>query len=271
MDVKQLEKKAKQHRREIIQMIYDAQSGHPGGSLSAIDLLTALYGTILKFNPKKTDWPDRDRFVYSKGHACPALYTVLADHGYFSKEEFKKFRKLGAMLQGHADRKWTPGVEFSAGSLGQGLSFAIGIALAGRLDKKNYKTWCMIGDGETEEGAVWEAAMAASQFKLSNLIAILDYNQVQQTGKVKDIMSLEPIEDKWKAFGWRTFDIDGHNMKHIVDTLQKASRDDGRPTIIIAHTKKGKGVSFMELNEKFHGKAPNEEEYKKAMEELNDG
>ncbi|HLC64918.1 MAG TPA: transketolase [Candidatus Nanoarchaeia archaeon] len=267
--IQKLESKAKQHRKEIIQMVYDAQSGHPGGSLSAIDIITALYGYKLKFNPKKPDWPDRDRFVYSKGHACPALYAVLADHGYFSKGEFKKFRKLGGMLQGHADRKWTPGVEFSAGSLGQGLGFAIGIALAGRLDKKNYKVYCMIGDGECEEGAVWEGAMAAAQFKLKNLIAIMDSNKVQQTGKVKDIMNLEPIEAKWKAFGWRTIAINGHNMKDIVSALDSAVKDDGRPSIIIANTIKGKGVSFMELNEKFHGKAPNDEEYKKAMGELN--
>ncbi|MBI4440291.1 transketolase [Candidatus Woesearchaeota archaeon] len=267
MDTKALENKAREHRIEIIQMIYDAQSGHPGGSLSAIDILTALYGYKMKFNPKKPDWEDRDRFVYSKGHACPALYTVLADHGYFSREEFKKFRKLGGMLQGHADRKWTPGVEFSAGSLGQGLGFAIGIALAGRLDKKDYKVYCMLGDGECEEGAVWESAMAAPNFRLKNLIAILDYNKVQQTGKVKDIMNLEPIEDKWKSFGWRTIVIDGHSMKEIVSALDAAVKDG--PTIIIANTKKGKGVSFMELNEKFHGKAPNAEEYKKAMEELN--
>ncbi|MFC1768140.1 transketolase [Nanoarchaeota archaeon] len=270
MDVKELEKKAKQHRREIIQMIYDVQSGHPGGSLSAIDVLTALYGHKLNFDSKKTDWPDRDRFVYSKGHACPALYTVLADQGYFSKDEFKGFRRFGHMLQGHADRKWVPGVEFSAGSLGQGLAFSIGIAFSGRIDKKDFKVYCMLGDGECDEGSVWESAMAAAHFKLNNLIAILDYNKVQQTGKTEAIMSLEPVEDKWKAFGWRTIVIDGHNMKEIVDALDNAAKDDGRPTMIIANTKKGKGVSFMELNEKFHGKAPNEEEYKQAMEELKD-
>lgn len=264
----ELKLKAKELRKEILTMIYKAQSGHPGGSLSEIDMLVALYYYKLKIDPKKPDWEDRDRFVLSKGHASPGLYVVLADKGFFPKSELDSFRKINMMLQGHPELS-TPGIDFAGGALGQGLSFALGIALACRLDKRKCGVYAMIGDGESQEGAVWEAAMAAAFYKLDNLIAILDKNQVQQTGKVKDIMDIGNAALKWKSFGWNVIDINGHDMGQIVSALDKASKmKNKKPTIIISNTIKGKGVSFMELNHKFHGKAPNDEEYKKAMEDI---
>ncbi|MBI2130454.1 transketolase [Candidatus Woesearchaeota archaeon] len=265
--VLKLKQKAKELRKEIIEITYSAQSGHPGGSLSEIDVLVALYGHKMNINPKKPDWQDRDRLVLSKGHASPGLYAVLADKGYFPKSELKNFRKINSMLQGHPELN-TPGIEFAGGSLGQGISFSVGLALAGKLDKKNYKVYCIIGDGEAQEGIVWEASMAAGFYKLDNLIAILDKNQVQETGMTKDVMDIDPVADKWKAFNWHVIDIDGHDMGQIVDALDQAGKIKGRPVMIISRTIKGKGVSFMELNHKFHGKAPNEEEYKKAIEEI---
>ena len=264
----ELKLKAKELRKEILTMIYKAQSGHPGGSLSEIDMLVALYYYKLKIDPKKPDWEDRDRFVLSKGQASPGLYVVLADKGFFPKSELDSFRKINMMLQGHPELS-TPGIDFAGGALGQGLSFALGIALACRLDKRKFGVYAMIGDGESQEGAVWEAAMAAAFYKLDNLIAILDKNQVQQTGKVKDIMDIGNAALKWKSFGWNVIDINGHDMGQIVSALDKASKmKNKKPTIIISNTIKGKGVSFMELNHKFHGKAPNDEEYKKAMEDI---
>jgi len=263
-----LKQKARELRREILTMIYNAQSGHPGGSLSAIDMLVGLYYYKLKIDPKNPMWPDRDRFVLSKGHCSPALYTVLADKGYFSKSEIGGYRKIGRMLQGHPELS-TPGVDFAGGSLGQGISFALGIALACKLDKKTCNVYAMLGDGEIQEGIVWESSMAASFYKLDNMIVILDKNQVQQTGKVKDVMDVGNVNLKWKAFGWNVIDINGHDMQQIVKALDKASKmKNKRPTMIISNTIKGKGVSFMELNHKFHGKAPNEEEYKSAIEEI---
>jgi len=263
-----LKQKARELRREILTMIYNAQSGHPGGSLSAIDMLVGLYYYKLKIDPKNPMWPDRDRFVLSKGHCSPALYTVLADKGYFSKSEIEGYRKIGRMLQGHPELS-TPGVDFAGGSLGQGISFALGIALACKLDKKTCNVYAMLGDGEIQEGIVWESSMAASFYKLDNMIVILDKNQVQQTGKVKDVMDVGNVNLKWKAFGWNVIDINGHDMQQIVKALDKASKmKNKRPTMIISNTIKGKGVSFMELNHKFHGKAPNEEEYKSAIEEI---
>ncbi|MBI2660952.1 transketolase [Candidatus Woesearchaeota archaeon] len=265
--VLKLKQKAKELRKEIIEITYNAQSGHPGGSLSEIDVLVALYHHKMNVNPKKPEWQDRDRLVLSKGHASPGLYAVLADKGYFPKSELKNFRKINSMLQGHPELN-TPGIEFAGGSLGQGISFSIGLALAGKLDKKNHKVYCIIGDGEAQEGIVWEASMAAGFYKLDNLIAILDKNQVQETGMTKDVMDIDPVADKWKAFNWHVIDIDGHDMGQIVDALDQAGKIKGRPVMIISRTIKGKGVSFMELNHKFHGKAPNEEEYKKAIEEI---
>ncbi len=263
-----LKQKAKELRKEIITVIYKAQSGHPGGSLSEIDVLVALYHYKLKAEPKNPMWQDRDRFVLSKGHASPGIYAVLADKGFFPKSELGGYRKIGRMLQGHPELS-TPGIDFAGGALGQGLSFAVGIAMACRLDKRNCSVYAMIGDGESQEGAIWEASMAAAFHKLDNLIVILDKNQVQQTGKTKDIMDIGDAALKWKAFGWNVIDINGHDMAQIVEALDNASKlKNKKPTIIISNTIKGKGVSFMELNHKFHGKAPNDEEYKKAMEEI---
>ena len=265
--LKELKKIANEIRKESLIMTHRAQSGHPGGSLSEADILAALYFYKLRLNPKKPDWEDRDRFILSKGHACPAYYAVLAMKGFLPKEELKTFRKINSRLQGHPELK-TPGVDFAGGSLGQGVCFANGIAIAGKLDKKDYKVYVLIGDGESQEGAVWEAAMAASHHKLDNLVLILDKNQVQETGKTKDVMNIDPAPDKWKAFGFEVFEIDGHNMEEIVKALDKADSVKEKPVMIVANTIKGKGVSFMELNYKFHGKAPDDEQFEKAMEEL---
>ena len=264
----ELKKIANEIRKESLIMVHRARSGHIGGSFSEAEILSALYFYKLRVDPEKPDWKERDRFVLSKGHASPAYYTALAMKGFFDKKELESFRKINSMLQGHPELN-TPGVDFAGGSLGQGVCFANGIAIAGKLDKKNYKVYVLIGDGESQEGAVWEAAMAAAHHKLDNLILILDKNQVQETGKTKDVMSIDPAADKWKAFGFEVFDIDGHNMKQIVETLDKADKVKGKPVMIVANTIKGKGVSFMELNYKFHGKAPNDEQFEKAMEELN--
>jgi len=263
----ELKQKAKELRKEIITMIYNAQSGHPGGSLSCIDMLVGLYYYKLRIDSKNPMWEDRDRFVLSKGHCSPAIYAVLADKGYFPKSELDGYRKIGRMLQGHPEFN-TPGIDFAGGALGQGMGFALGIALACNLDKRNCNIYAMIGDGESQEGAVWEASMAAAFYKLDNLIVILDKNQVQQTGKTKDIMDIGNVALKWKAFGWNVIEINGHDMVQIAKALDKAGKKNKKPTIIISNTIKGKGVSFMELNHKFHGKAPNDEEYKKAMEEI---
>lgn len=266
--VKDLEEKAQRFRVQVIKMIYKAQSGHPGGSLSAMDIVTALYFHHLKINSQKPAWEDRDRFVLSKGHAAPALYVVLAELGYFPKEALFTLRQVGSILQGHPDMRKTPGVEMSTGSLGNGLSVAIGMALGARLARKNYRVYALIGDGEVDEGGVWEAAMAASKYKLDNLTAICDFNRVQLDGPIDEIMPLDPLPDKWEAFNWNVTEIDGHNMGEILDTLDEAMGVRGKPTIIMAHTIKGKGVSFMEGKFQWHGSAPNEEEYKIALKEL---
>jgi transketolase len=265
--IKELEEKAKQIRRLIIQMLAKAGSGHPGGSLSATDLITALFFAVLRHNPKDPNWPQRDRFHMSKGHCCPLWYAVLAEAGYFSKDKLLTLRQLGSILQGHPDRR-TPGVEVASGSLGQGLSVALGISLAAKIDKKDYRAYCLMGDGEIQEGNIWEAAMAASHYKCDNLYGIVDYNGFQIDGKTKDIMELEPLVAKWQAFGWHTIEIDGHNMRQILDAYQEAKTIKGKPTVIIAHTIKGKGVSFMENVVDFHGRAPTKEEAEKALKEL---
>jgi len=260
-----LTSKSKVYRRQIVEMVYRAGSGHPGGSLSSIDIINALYNYKLSVSPKEPKSPERDRFILSKGHDCPALYAVLADKGFFPKAELDNFRKINHLLEGHTSIK-IPGVDMSGGSLGQGLSFAIGIAFARKIDKMNFKIYVMLGDGEVQEGEVWEAAMTASHYAL-DITAILDKNGIQNDWFVKETKSIEPIEKKWQAFGWKTIRINGHDFDEILDALDEAEKIKG-PVIIIADTIKGKGVSFMENNPDFHGKAPNDEEYKKAMEEL---
>jgi transketolase len=264
----ELKAMAKKLRRHVITMITTAGSGHPGGSLSAADIIAALYFRILRYDPQNPQWPNRDRFILSKGHAAPILYAALAEGGYFPTTELATLRKLDSRLQGHADRKFTPGVEMSAGSLGMGLSFAVGIALAARLDSKIYRTYTLLSDGECEEGQTWEAALSAAHFGLDNLTAIVDYNGIQLSGWTCDIMNLEPFPRKWQAFGWHTVNIDGHDFDQILSACQKAKRTKGKPTVIIAHTVKGKGVSFMENNVAFHGKAPTPEEAERALKEL---
>ena len=266
--IKELEAKAKQIRRFIIQMLAKAGSGHPGGSLSATDLITVLYfGNILRHNPKNTDWPDRDRFHMSKGHCCPLWYAVLAESGYFPVDQLWTLRQLGSLLQGHPDRR-TPGIDVASGSLGQGISVGVGMSLAAKIDQKDYRIYVLIGDGETQEGNIWEAAMAASHYKCDNLCGILDYNGFQIDGRVKDIMNIEPVIGKWQAFGWHVIEIDGHNIGEILSAYQEAKTVKGKPSIIIAHTIKGKGVSFMENVVDFHGRAPTKEEAEKALKEL---
>lgn len=266
-EIKSLEDKAKQIRRLIIKMLAKAGSGHPGGSLSSCDLITCLYFKIMRYRASEPNWPDRDRFHLSKGHCCPALYAALAEAGYFPVDELWTLRKLGSILQGHPDRR-TPGVEVASGSLGQGLSVALGMSLAGKIDNRQYRVYCLLGDGEIQEGNIWEAAMASAHYKCDNLCAILDYNGFQIDGCIKEIMNLEPIVDKWSSFGWHTIEIDGHKIKEILGAFEEAKTIKGKPSIIIAHTIKGKGVSFMENVLDFHGRAPTKEEAEKALKEL---
>ena len=266
--VNALKEKAKQIRIDVLEMTTEAGSGHPGGSLSEADIIAALYFYKLKHDPKRCGWPDRDRFVLSKGHACPALYSTLARSGYFDVKELKTLRKLGSRLQGHPERDRCAGIEASTGPLGQGLSFANGIALAGKLDKKDYNVYVMLGDGEIEEGQVWEAAMTAPHYKLDNVIAIVDSNNLQIDGYVSDVKGVQPIAAKFKAFGWHTIEINGNDMAQVVDALDKASTNKGKPTAIIAKTIKSKGVSFMEDKVEWHGKALSKEQLQEALKEL---
>ena len=259
---------AKRLRRHIISMIGKAGSGHPGGSLSAVEIVTALYFGCLRHNPEDPCWSDRDRFILSKGHAAPVLYAVLAECGYFPLEELSTLRQLDSRLQGHTDCRLTAGVEMSAGSLGQGVSFAIGVALAGRLNQQQYRVYVLLGDGECDEGQVWEAAMAAAHFKLDNLVAIVDNNGLQIDGWNRDVMNLAPFGEKWQAFGWQVIEVDGHELPSLIDAFGRAKLIKGQPTVIIAHTVKGKGVSFMENNPDFHGKAPTAVEVEIALKEL---
>lgn len=271
MDEKTLEflkEKAKIIRRHIIRMTGAAGSGHPGGSLSAADIITYLYFKELRVDPENPAWPNRDRFILSKGHAAPVLYAVLAERGFFPIEELIKLRKIDSPLQGHPDMKKVKGVEMSTGSLGTGFSTSIGMALAARMDNKDNRIFVMLGDGEIQEGQVWEAAMAAAHYKLDNLIAILDYNGLQIDGPVTDVMSPEPLPDKWRAFGWEVIEIDGHDFNSIERAIKTAKEIKGRPTMIIAKTIKGKGVSFMENQAGWHGSAPNQEQVEQALQEL---
>ena len=262
---------ARDMRVDIIRMIEAAGSGHPGGSLSVIDLLTVLYWKFLKHDPKKPDWADRDRLILSKGHACPALYAVMAKRGYFDKSLLATLRKLDSPLQGHPDRLRLPGIEFSSGSLGQGLSVGLGMAFAEKLDKRASKAYVILGDGEMQEGQLWEAFMAAPKFKLDNLIAIVDHNGGQIDGQVHDVMDLEPLGDKLRAFNWDVQTIDGHDFAAIEKALANAQKAGGAPHAIIAKTIKGKGVSFMEGNIAWHGSAPKKEDADKAVKEILDG
>jgi transketolase len=268
LSVKEMEGVAKKLRRHIITMTGEAGSGHPGGSLSSVEIVTTLYFNLLRHNPEDPQWPDRDRFVLSKGHAAPLLYATLAECGYFPIEELLTLRKLGSCLQGHCDSNATAGVEMTAGSLGQGLSFSIGVALAGRLDSKDYTVYVLLGDGECDEGQVWEAAMAAAHHKLDRLMAIVDNNGLQIDGWNRDVMNLEPFNEKWQAFGWHVIEVDGHNIAQLIDAFSRAKSVKGKPSVIIAHTVKGKGVSFMENNPDFHGKAPTAAEVELALKEL---
>ncbi len=259
---------AKRLRRHVITMTATAGSGHPGGSLSAADIITALYFKAMRHNPQNPQWLDRDRFILSKGHAAPILYAALAESGYFPVEELATLRKLDSRLQGHTDRNLTPGGEMSAGSLGMGLSFGIGVALAAKLDHRDYRTYVLLSDGECDEGQTWEAALSAAHFKIDNLTAIVDCNQIQLTGWTRDIMNLEPLSQKWQAFGWHTIDVDGHDFNQILAAFKEAEKIKNKPPVIIARTIKGKGVSFMENKAKFHGKAPTPEEAERALKEL---
>jgi len=268
LTIEEMREMAKKLRRHIISMIGKAGSGHPGGSLSAVEIVTALYFKVLRHNPSNTCWSDRDRFILSKGHAAPLLYAALAEAGYFPVEELLTLRQLDSHLQGHTDRTACSGVEMSAGALGQGLSFAIGIALAGRLNSQSYRVYVLLGDGECDEGQVWEAAMAAAHFKVDNLVAIVDNNGQQIDGWNRDVMNLDPFDKKWQAFGWRVIEVDGHDLTQLINAFEQAKSAKGQPTVIIAHTIKGKGVSFMENNPSFHGKAPNAEEMEIALKEL---
>ncbi|SES80646.1 transketolase subunit A [Anaerobranca gottschalkii DSM 13577] len=259
---------AKQVRRNILEMVTAGKSGHPGGSLSAVEILTALYFHVMNIDPQNPHKKDRDRFVLSKGHASPVLYGVLAERGFFPKEEMKGFRKIDSLLQGHPDMKAIPGVDMTSGSLGQGLSVANGMALAGKLDNSPYYVYVLLGDGEVQEGQVWEAAMTAAHYKLDNVIAFLDYNGLQIDGDVEDVMGVTPLDKKWEAFNWHVQVIDGHNYDEILAAIENAKNTKGKPSIIIAKTVKGKGVSFMENKAEWHGTAPSEEQLQQALKEL---
>ena len=268
MEIKELENKAKEIRKSIIKQVYFAGSGHPGGSLSIADIMAVLYFDELRINEKEPKWEDRDRLILSKGHCAPALYASLAERGFFEKEELKTFRNIESNLQGHPDMNKVPGVDMTSGSLGQGLSVANGIAISGKMENKDYRVYCILGDGEIEEGQIWEAAMTSSKYKLDNLCVIIDNNNLQINGKIADIINPYPIDEKFKSFGFYVLTIDGNNIEEILEGFKQAKLNKNKPTCIIAKTIKGKGVSYMEDQVDWHGKAPNEEQYNKAMEEL---
>ncbi|MGM0366778.1 MAG: transketolase [Actinomycetota bacterium] len=265
---RELEKIANQLRCDALKMIYLAQSGHPGGSLSAADIVTALYFNIMKVDPSRPRWPDRDRFILSKGHACPIWYAALAKKGYFDTEILWKLRKIGSPLQGHPDMNKTIGVDMTTGSLGNGLSVGCGMAFYGRIFKKDYHTYVILGDGEINEGIVWEAAMNAAKYRLDNITAFIDYNHLQLDGTTEEIMPLEPLREKWEAFNWHVQSIDGHDMQQIIDAAYKAKDTKNMPSMIIADTVKGKGVPFMEKVCDWHGDAPDERQYEEAISHL---
>jgi len=267
-NVEELQAVARSVRRHIVEMIGEAKSGHPGGSLSAVEIVVSLFYDIMRHDPSNPKWPERDRFILSKGHAAPVLYSVMAQCGYVPEDQLNTLRRLGSIYQGHPDRRFIPSVEASTGSLGVGLSVGIGMAEAARLDKSPTRVYVMLGDGEIQEGQIWEAAMYASYHKVDNIVAIVDYNKIQLDGWVKDIMGIEPVADKWRAFGWNTVEVDGHDIPALQKAFADAAVCKGQPTVLVAHTIKGKGVSFMENNPKFHGNAPTKEEVALALKEI---
>lgn len=267
-DIQKLNDIAKQVRRDIIDEVYNAQSGHPGGALSVADILTVLYFNQMNINPDNPKAETRDRLILSKGHCCPALYSVLAQRGYFDRAELINFRKIDSMLQGHPDINKIPGVDMTNGSLGQGLSVANGMALNSKMEGQGYRVYCIVGDGEIEEGQIWEAAMTSSKYKLDNLCVVVDNNNLQIDGSIQDVKGLSKIEEKFESFGFNVITVNGNKIKDLIKAFDKAKTTKGKPTAIVAITTKGKGVSFMEDNAEWHGKAPNEDEYKKAIEEL---
>ena len=269
-DVERLEEQAVQLRRDIVEMIHAAKAGHPGGSLSAVDMITALYFHVMRIDPQNPRWEDRDRFVLSKGHACPALYAALARRGFFDPKHLTTLRQYHSILQGHPDMNKTPGIDISSGSLGNGLAIGVGMAMSGRLHHQDYMTYVMLGDGEVQEGMVWEAAMAAHHHDLGNLVAIVDCNGVQINGWVNEIMTVEPLADKWRAFGWNVVEVNGHNMKNLLTVLHTA-KTMRHPTVILMRTVKGRGVSFMEDDCKWHGNSPSDEELVQAILEIGEG
>ena len=268
MNLELLEQKATILRKDIVEMLYKAGSGHPGGSLSAVEILSALYFKEMNVDEKNPAWKERDRFVLSKGHGAPVLYAALVEKGFFPKSELWKLRKIGSLLQGHPEMKNIPGIDMSTGSLGQGFSTAVGMALGLKTDKSDSRVFTLLGDGELQEGIVWEAAMAAAHYNLDNLTAFVDYNGLQIDGPNEEVMGVNPITDKFKAFGWNVLTADGHNFAEIFDALEKAKETKNKPTVVVAKTVKGKGVSFMEDQAGWHGKAPNKEERDQAMNEL---
>ncbi|NMM62261.1 transketolase [Clostridium sp. P21] len=267
-NVEELKKIAQKVRKDIIMMLTESGSGHPGGSLSSVEILTTLYFNEMNVNPEDVRNTNRDRFVLSKGHAAPVLYSTLARKGYFDVAELKKLRKLGSILQGHPNMNEVPGVDMSTGSLGQGISAAVGMALAGKVDKKDYRVYTLLGDGELEEGEVWEASMAAAQYKLDNLTAFVDHNGLQIDGPCKEVMSAEPITDKFAAFGWNVIEADGHNFEELINAIEEAKKVKGKPTVVVCKTIKGKGVSFMENQVGWHGNAPSMEQCEQALKEI---
>ena len=269
-DVERLEEQAVHLRRDIVEMIHAAKAGHPGGSLSAVDMITALYFHVMRIDPQNPRWEDRDRFVLSKGHACPALYAALARRGFFDPKHLTTLRQYHSILQGHPDMNKTPGIDISSGSLGNGLAIGVGMAMSGRLHHQDYMTYVMLGDGEVQEGMVWEAAMAAHHHDLGNLVAIVDCNGVQINGWVNEIMTVEPLADKWRAFGWNVVEVNGHNMKDLLTVLHTA-KTMRHPTVILMRTVKGRGVSFMEDDCKWHGNSPSDEELVQAILEIGEG
>lgn len=267
-DIKELQKKAKEVREGIIEAVYSNKSGHPGGSLSIADIMTVMYFNQMNIDEENPKWENRDRLVLSKGHCSPALYSCLANRGFFEVDKLKEFRSINSNLQGHPDMNKVSGVDMTSGSLGQGLSLANGMAIAGKLDNKSYRVYCILGDGEIEEGQIWEAAMASNKYKLDNLCIIVDNNNLQIDGKIEEVMSSYPIDEKFKSFGFQVINIDGHDIQEIIDAFDVAKNIKDKPTCIIAKTIKGKGVSFMENQVEWHGKAPDDEQYKIAIKEL---
>jgi transketolase len=269
--ITELERRARQLRQDSLTMIHRRAAGHPGGTLSCAEIMAALFFQKMRLNPAQPDDPARDRFILSKGHASAILYAALAERGYFPKEDLERWGALDCHLQGHPDRIKTPGVDMTSGLLGHGVAIGVGLALAARRQKQAYRIYVLLGDGECQGGIVWEGAMAASKFRVSEMTAILDYNNVQLDGPVHEIMPMEPMADKWRAFGWAVLEVDGHNVRQVLEALDAAEQIHDRPTLILAHTTKGKGVSFMENDSRWHGVAPNAEQLRQALAELEEG